>query len=105
MRNLINALQNEIMHYKTIKMKREEKQKCNVLQWWKDNKNHYPCLFRTALTLLHIPATSVPAERIFSLAGYVIHQRRLKLLATNVNKFIFLHKNKYHILPETSFFF
>ena len=61
-----DALQNEIMHYKTIKMKREEKQKCNVLQWWKDNKNHYPCLFRTALTLLHITATSVPAERIFS---------------------------------------
>ena len=52
--------------------------------------------------MLHIPATSVPAERIFSLAGHVVRLRRSKLLPTNVNKFVFLHKNLDEIPAETS---
>ena len=80
------------MRYKDIKLSKEEKQKVNVLDWWKSNEMIYPCLFKAAKLMLHIPATSVPAERIFSLAGHVVHLRRSKLLATNVNKFVFLHK-------------
>ena len=32
----------------------------------------------------HIPATSVPSECIFSLAGYILRDRRSKILAANV---------------------
>ena len=56
-------------------------------------------LFKAALACLHVPATSLPAERIFSLAGYVVRDRRTKLLPDNVNKLIFLHQN-IHVLPE-----
>ena len=47
----------------------------DVLDWWKQNKMTFPCLFKAAQAYLHIPATSVPAEHIFSLAGHDIHQR------------------------------
>ena len=33
---------------------------------------------------IHIPATSVPSECIFSLAGYIVRDRRSKILAANV---------------------
>ena len=90
------------MRYKDIKLSKEEKKKLNVLDWWKSNAMIYPCLFKAAKSMLHIPATSVPAERIFSLAGHVVRLRRSKLLATNVNKFVFLHKNLDVIPAETT---
>ena len=98
----IDTLKNEIIHFKSLTMSKDDKEKCNVLQWWKANKSSFPCLFKAAVSFLHIPATSVPSERIFSLAGYVVCDRRSKLLAANVNKFIFLKKNKSHIPTETS---
>ena len=98
----IYSLRNEINHFKSITMSKDDKEKCNVLQWWKANKSQFPGLFKAAVSFLHIPATSVPSERIFSLAGYVVRDRRSKMLAANVNKFIFLKKNKSHIPTETS---
>ena len=95
-------LKNEIRHYRSLTMAADVKEKTNVLQWWKDNKTLFPSLFKAAQTYLHIPATSVPSERIFSLAGYIVRDRRSKILATNVNKSIFLKKNEKHIPPETS---
>ena len=92
----------EIRHYRSLTMSAEVKDKCNLLDWWQNNKAKFPCLFKTAQAYLHIPATSVPSERIFSLAGYIVCDRRSKILATNVNKSIFLKRNEKHIPPETS---
>ena len=84
-------------------MSKTEKENTNVLTWWKENKQTFPNLFKLVKIFLHIPATSVPSERIFSLAGYIIRDRRSKILASNVNKAIFLKRNEKHIPPETSF--
>ena len=97
-----DTLKNEIRHYRSLAMSADVKDKINVLEWWKGNKAFFPCLFRAAQAYLHIPATSVPSERIFSLAGYIVCDRRSKILATNVNKSIFLKKNEKHVPPETS---
>ena len=97
-----DTLKNEIRHYRSLTMSADVKDKTNVLQWWKDNKAFFPCLFRAAQAYLHIPATSVPSEHIFSLAGYIVCDRRSKILPANVNKTIFLKKNEKHIPPETS---
>ena len=83
-------------------MSKTEKEDTNVLTWWKENKQTFPNLFKLVKIFLHIPATSVPSERIFSLAGYIVCDRRLKILAFNVNRAIFLKKNEKHIPPETS---
>ena len=97
-----DTLKNKIRHYRSLTMSADVKDKTNVLQWWKDNKAFFPCLFRAAQAYLHIPATSVPSERIFSLAGYIVRDRRSKILVTNVNKSIFLKRNERHKSPETS---
>ena len=57
------------------------------------NKLNYPTLYKTAKVLLSIPATSVPAERVFSLAGFICRKRRNRLTSGNVNTLIFLNKN------------
>ena len=59
------------------------------LQWWKDNQKRLPLLVKCARKYLCIPATSVPSERAFSLAGYIVNQRRACLLPENVNILVF----------------
>lgn len=48
----------------------------NVLEWWKHNAREYPCLARIARDYLAIPATSVPAERVFSGGADLITDKR-----------------------------
>jgi hypothetical protein len=66
--------------YQTMKRRRVEKESettrylaapaadidVDVLGWWKFHAGEYPCLARIARDYLAIPATSVPAERVFS---------------------------------------
>ena len=92
----------ELNTYKTVRLSATEKEKINVLTWWKDNQKQFPHLFQLFRSHLHIPATSVPAERIFSLAGYIVRDRRTKILSKNVNKAIFLKANVKHIPPNTT---
>jgi hypothetical protein len=40
--------------------------------WWSTNKNQYPALHKLAMKYLHIPATSVPSEWLFSDAKNLI---------------------------------
>jgi hAT family C-terminal dimerisation region/Domain of unknown function (DUF4413) len=48
----------------------------DVLEWWKHNAREYPCLARIARDYLAIPATSVPAERVFSGGADLITKKR-----------------------------
>lgn len=65
----------------------------NPLQWWKANANRYPNVARVAEQLLCTPATSVPAERVFSAAGLIVNKLRASLTAKNIDALIFLHAN------------
>ena len=67
-----NAVYIEVGHYQKITMTGEEKEKTDVLTWWRNNRKLFPKLFKLVKVYLHIPATSVPSERIFSLAGYML---------------------------------
>ena len=96
-----NDLYIEVTHYQKIRMKKEEKEKTDVLTWWRFHQKLFPNLFKLVKVFLHIPATSVPSERIFSLAGYIVRSRRSKILAANVDKAIFLKKNEEHIPRNT----
>jgi hypothetical protein len=48
----------------------------DVLEWWKRHADDYPCLSRIARDYLAIPATSVPAERVFSGGANLITNKR-----------------------------
>ena len=91
----------EIRHYRSLALTKEFKENCNVLNWWKENKATYPCLFKAAQAYLNIPATSVPSARMFSLLGYMVRCSRSKILPSNVNKIIFLMENEKYIPKET----
>ena len=70
------------------------KQDQNTLLWWKRNAEEYPHLSKLAKTFLCIPATSVPAERVFSSAGLIVSSLRSSLSADNVDMLIFMNKNR-----------
>ena len=64
--------------------------------WWKLHQDDFPSLSKLALKYLCIPATSVPSERIFSLAGLVVNRLRARLSPEHVDMLIFLRKNFHH---------
>ena len=63
------------------------------IEYWKINKEVYPTLFKIFKKVFCIPATSVPAEQLFSHAGYNVWDRRNKLKPSNVNKMMFTYEN------------
>ena len=65
----------------------------NCLEWWSHNSLHFPNLAKLAKRYLCVPATSVPAEQVFSIAGEVINNKRSSLKPENVDMLIFLNKN------------
>ncbi|MGH0187204.1 UNVERIFIED_CONTAM: hypothetical protein FKN15_024023 [Acipenser sinensis] len=63
------------------------------LIWWKTNQTCFPNLAALAQSMLSIPATSVPSERVFSKSGMPVNKLR-SLKPENVNAIIFLNKNR-----------
>ena len=57
----------------------------NPLTWWKKNAAHYPTLAKLAKSLLCIPATSTPSERLFSAAGNIASKKRASLSPEHVD--------------------
>ncbi|XP_041470438.1 E3 SUMO-protein ligase ZBED1-like [Lytechinus variegatus] len=65
----------------------------NVVSWWMLNEQRFPFLAKLARKYIAIPATSVPAERLFSTAGNIVTAKRACLLPQNVRYLTFLHDN------------
>lgn len=65
----------------------------NPLIWWKEHRNTLPLLAKQARIFLGIPATSVPAERLFSDAGNVLTDKRNRLSTNMVHDLLFLKEN------------
>lgn len=63
---------------------------CNVdtKDWWCENAEKYPSLFRIFLKLSCVPATSASSERDFSIAGNIVTDKRSLILPDNVNNLI-----------------
>ena len=65
----------------------------NPLTWWEMRATQYIHLSALAKKMLCIPATSVPSERVFSVAGNIINEKRFRLKPDNIDKLIFLYEN------------
>ncbi|XP_065663043.1 zinc finger BED domain-containing protein 4-like [Hydra vulgaris] len=63
------------------------------LQWWSKNMHRLPALATVARIYLGAPPTSVPSERLFSVAGEVLNDHRSSLLPHNAARLIFLKYN------------
>lgn len=62
------------------------------LQWWKTHEKRFPTLAILARRYLCIPATSTPAECVFSTAGDIVNAKRNCLLPENMDKLVFLYQ-------------
>lgn len=60
------------------------------LQWWSAHSRSHDKLATIALKYLPTPASTVPCERLFSLAGHIVHKKRAALAPENVNKLVCL---------------
>jgi len=69
------------------------------LKAWQPMRFEYKHVYAVAEEYLSIVATSVPAERLFSHAGWIAHQRRTRLSSHRLSKLIFLRS-----LPEQFWF-
>lgn len=68
------------------------------------NQYLYPRLSLLVKKYLSIPASSVPSERVFSIAGQVVSKKRSRMHPSNVDMFIFLNKKHGQILEVDSKF-
>ena len=60
-------------------------------KFWPEQAENFPCLFYCFKRLLCIPASSVPAEQLFSTANYNIWDRRNRLAPDRAEKIIILN--------------
>ena len=63
------------------------------LQWWACHEGLFPQLAKLAKKYLGIPATSVPSERLFSVAGELVSSKRANLSDDKIDMILFLNKN------------
>lgn len=85
-----DLIRQEVARYLAIQL---EDSNMSVLEWWAKHGQEYPRLSSLAKKYLCVPASSVPAERVFSLAGQIVSKKRARLDPENVDTLIFLNKN------------
>lgn len=89
---LQNLIELEVHRYFSHNQPQSSKQQ-TLLQWWQANHYFYPQLATLAKKYLAVPASSVPSERVFSLAGIVVDKKRSRLKPDLVDTLIFMKMN------------
>lgn len=87
----LNTLEKELYRYYL-----EPCKDIDPIEFWRSNKENFLILYHVFLRVFSIPATSVPAEQLFSAAANSIWDRRNKISPENVNKVMVIYEN----LPE-----
>ena len=66
-----------------------------ALRFWQEQSNggKFPKLTRIATQLLAIPATSTASERVFSVCGNILTERRCRMQPETLEKLLFLKYN------------
>ncbi len=77
----------------------------NILDWWKENCEEFPIVWKLAQVYLAIPATAAPSERAFSVAGNIVTSKRNRLSLELVEAVHILHENAWIIREQRETFF
>ena len=67
------------------------------LNWWATNKLRFPILAKLARRYLSVPPTSVPSERLFSVAGDLYDEKCNRLSPEHAEELLFI-KSNFHLL-------
>jgi len=92
----VALIKDEFQHYLNV-LELPALEEYDPYLWWLNNKSQYPVLHKLAIKYLHIPATSVPSERLFSDAKNLITPQRTRLDSYLVNQLMFLKRNREYI--------
>jgi hypothetical protein len=65
----------------------------DLLQWWHQHKDAYPGLYRVAMELAVIPASSAACEREFSRAGRYLTELRSRMAAHTLRSVMMCGEN------------
>ena len=65
----------------------------DVLQYWEQQKAVFPRLYTITGKVFCVPATTAGVEKLFSIAGFLLGCRRLRLSDANFEKQILAHCN------------
>ena len=65
----------------------------DVLRYWEQQKTVFPRLYAITRKVFCVPATTAGVERLFSIAGFLLGCRRLRLSDANFEKQILAHFN------------
>jgi len=97
----------EIRRYKNAKssLEGDMTSDINILEWWKQNKEEYPILWKLAQVFLAIPATARPSEQSFSIAGNIVTARRNRLSPELVEASHLLHENAWLVREKRNALF
>ncbi|OWA53813.1 hypothetical protein BV898_18235 [Hypsibius exemplaris] len=66
----------------------------DAAEFWKANETQFPGLSKMAKKYLATPAGSVPSERLFSKAGFLIDDERSSLKSDKADDILFLYSNR-----------
>lgn len=64
------------------------------LAWWKEHQHEYPRIAVLARRFLCIAPTSVPCERAFPKAGWIVNKRRCSLSDGHISSLVFVSSNR-----------
>lgn len=65
----------------------------DIMSFWRRNCKSYPFLAVLAQAVFCVPCTSTPSERVFSIAGLIVRNKRASLAPDTVSKVLFIHDN------------
>jgi len=71
-----------------LKLETDSSYNC-PLKWWSLNHSNYPSVWKLAERILAMPATSAPAEPVFSSAANIVNKKRVGLKPQNVDLLVF----------------
>ena len=66
----------------------------SALSFWAKNRERFPQLYKLALRVLSVPASSAPVERVFSRGGLIMRPHRARLGHKMLESLIFLKCNQ-----------
>lgn len=82
-------IEDEIRLYKGFPVPDED---TDPLSWWNERVPTLPIMYKVATKCLLIPATSVPCERLFSIAGHICNKKRSALSPDNLERLVLLNQ-------------
>ena len=65
----------------------------NLLKFWHENRKQFKRLYKVSRQILCAPASQAPVERLFSISGHILSQRRLRTSDKNFENILFANVN------------